>query len=132
MATNSDEYDGYFIPKGTIVMGCSWYVTLISYSFTSHMQRRTILHDPEVYDEPMEFKPERFLTKDGKLNPEVQDPGVASFGFGRRICPGRHLSDTTLFITVASVLTVFNIAPPLDEEGNVIQLQYDCTGDIFS
>ena len=26
MATEDDEYDGYFIPKGTAVIGASWYV----------------------------------------------------------------------------------------------------------
>ena len=26
MATNNDEYDGYYIPKGTIVLGNSWSV----------------------------------------------------------------------------------------------------------
>ena len=26
MATNDDEYDGYYIPKGTIVFGNTWLV----------------------------------------------------------------------------------------------------------
>ena len=26
MATNDDEYDGYYIPKGTVVFGSSWFV----------------------------------------------------------------------------------------------------------
>jgi hypothetical protein len=26
MATNDDEYDGYYIPKGTIVLGNAWSV----------------------------------------------------------------------------------------------------------
>ena len=26
MATEDDEYDGYFIPKGTAVIGAAWYV----------------------------------------------------------------------------------------------------------
>ena len=45
--------------------------------------QRAILHDPEQYPEPQEFKPERFL-KDGVLDPTVQDPDSAAFGFGRR------------------------------------------------
>ena len=41
------------------------------------------MHDPEVFDDPMIFQPERYL-KDGKLNPDVRDPDSAVFGFGRR------------------------------------------------
>ena len=41
------------------------------------------MHDPEVFNDPEEFHPERYL-KDGKLNPDVRDPDCAAFGFGRR------------------------------------------------
>ena len=43
---------------------------------------RAMTHNKEDYPEPFEFRPERFL-QDGKLNPNVRDPGAA-FGFGRR------------------------------------------------
>ena len=36
-----------------------------------------------MYPDPESFKPERFL-KDGKINPEVQDPNTFVFGYGRR------------------------------------------------
>jgi len=42
-----------------------------------------MLHNLEVFNEPMEYRPERFL-KDGKLNPDVLDPSSVAFGFGRR------------------------------------------------
>jgi len=45
---------------------------------------RAILHDEENYPEPSKFDPDRFLTPDGQLNPAVQDPLLAVFGFGRR------------------------------------------------
>ena len=45
---------------------------------------RSILHDEEIYPEPMAFRPERFLCEDGSLNPGIQDPDVAMFGYGRR------------------------------------------------
>jgi hypothetical protein len=31
------------------------------------------------------------------------------FGYGKRICPGRHFVDASLFIFIASLLSVFNM-----------------------
>lgn len=60
-----------------------------------------------MYPEPNAFKPERFINVDGSLR---DDPVVTSaFGFGKRICPGRHLVDSSFFIVVASLLSVFKI-----------------------
>ena len=71
------------------------------------MPRRAIFRDPDIYPEPETFKPERFLNSDGTLR---DDPILSSaFGYGKRICPGRHIVDTTLFIFMASLLSVFRI-----------------------
>ena len=60
-----------------------------------------------MYPEPDCFKPERFINLDGSLH---DDPVLTTlFGFGKRICPGRHLADATIFIVIASFLSVFNI-----------------------
>ncbi|KAL0958976.1 hypothetical protein HGRIS_014289 [Hohenbuehelia grisea] len=111
-----DEYDGFFIPKGSIIVGNSW----------------AILHDPDVYPCPELFRPERFLTEDGRLDPGVQDPYVAAFGYGRRICPGRYLGDNSLFSVVSSVLATFDILPPVDEEGHVVQLKAEVSTGLLS
>lgn len=99
------------------------------------LSHRAILHDPEVYTEPMSFKPERFLLDDGTLNDDEIHP---AFGFGRRyavysiplgaltdvirsvmdrLCPGMHLSNQTLWIMVASVLALFDISKAKDAQG---------------
>ena len=39
-----------------------------------------------------------------------------------RICPGRYFADISLFLNVASVLHVFDIGPPLDEQGRPIHI----------
>ncbi|TFK50343.1 cytochrome P450 [Heliocybe sulcata] len=105
-STEDDEYEGYFVPKGSMIFGNAW----------------AILHDPIEYPDPEEFKPERFL-KDGQLNPNVRDPSVAAFGFGRRICPGRFLSDRAMFCVLSSILAVFDILPPLDKNGMAVPLK---------
>ena len=86
---------------------------------------RAILHDPETYPDPEEFKPERFLNQDGSIR---DDPALAlAFGAGRRICPGRHIVDATLFIVASSVLSAFNVTKAKDENGNEIPVKAEVT-----
>jgi cytochrome P450 len=60
----------------------------------------------------MQFKPERFLATEKQV-PEP-DPHTLVFGFGRRICPGRLLADTALFINIAQALSVFKIGKAVE------------------
>jgi hypothetical protein len=88
---------------------------------------RAILHDSALYPEPDVFKPERFLNSDGTLR---DDPILLSaFGFGKRICPGRHIVDATLFISVASLFSVLNIERGREGGGGVSDYSY--TGGII-
>ena len=48
----------------------------------------------------MEFHPERYL-KDGQLNPDVRDPGSATFGFGRRSVDPTYFPITLLPLAIA-------------------------------
>nr|BED43012.1 cytochrome P450 monooxygenase [Trametes versicolor] len=105
-----DVFNGYFIPAGTTILPNVW----------------AMLHDPAVYEDPEEFRPERFL-RDGVPDPTVRDPYLFVFGYGRRICPGRHFADDLLYITIATVLHVFDIGPPLDEGGQPIKVKYEQT-----
>ncbi|KAH8103605.1 CyP450 monooxygenase [Cristinia sonorae] len=111
-----DEYKGYHIPKGSMVVPNAW----------------AMLHNPEDYPSPEEFKPERFLDEDGNIDPSVRDPTVVAFGFGRRICLGRHFSDNTLSIYIASVLHVFDITPGVDASGSPIKLTAELAGGLVA
>ncbi|KAL4789294.1 cytochrome P450 [Aspergillus venezuelensis] len=99
MCTQDDIYEGSRIPRGAIVMANIW-------AFT---------HDAKVYPNPEVFDPDRFLSFTGK-EPQP-DPHNLTFGFGRRICPGRILADSTIFMSIAQALAVFDIRPQEDESG---------------
>ncbi|KAF8161643.1 cytochrome P450 [Crassisporium funariophilum] len=101
--SEDDYYDGYFIPKGTAILGNIWAMT----------------HDESVYSEPYEFKPERFFDANGDLN---NDDRVLAYGFGRRVCVGQHVASSTLWIIIASVLASFNIMQKKDECGKEIEV----------
>ncbi|KAM5534500.1 hypothetical protein V8D89_011832 [Ganoderma adspersum] len=104
-----EEYRGYFIPAGTVVSPNIWAMS----------------RDSNEYSDPEAFNPERFL------DPErpVRDPRQYAFGFGRRICPGRHLAEATVFIVCASILHAFDIRPPVDSNGTPMELEYKVTND---
>jgi len=87
-STENDQYLGYHIPKGAFVMANLW----------------GLARDPEIYDEPESFRPERFI--DGK----ALDPKLLVFGFGRRICPGRAFADMNIWLAVASITACFKIS----------------------
>lgn len=90
-----DTFRGYRIPKGSLIIpAIAWFT-----------------RDPEVYPEPEQFKPERFLGPDPAPNPMA-----VVFGFGRRICPGRHLAEANMFLVIAQSLAAFNIGKAVDKE----------------
>ena len=86
VTTKEDTYEGYRIPKGTLIFANIYGIT----------------RDESVYPEPDSFKPERYLNSDN-------DSKQTSFGYGRRICPGMNLADLSLWISVAMTLAVYDI-----------------------
>ncbi|KAG7087582.1 hypothetical protein E1B28_013536 [Marasmius oreades] len=65
------------------------------------------------------FNPDRFMKKPGKDLPP--HPEEFAFGFGRRVCPGRHLADNSLWIAMVYLLATFNMKKALDSQGNEIE-----------
>jgi len=64
--------------------------------------------DPRIFgDDVDDFRPDRFLDESGQLkpcDPDTQQEGHATYGFGRRICVGRHVANNSLYIDIASLL----------------------------
>ncbi|KAI0028090.1 cytochrome P450 [Vararia minispora EC-137] len=107
--TEDDTYGGYFLPKGSIVI-----------ANVHHM-----LHDEATYSDPEKFFPDRFMPADGK--PAEQDPLTMCFGFGRRICPGRFVAETSVFLICAMVASVLNVSKAI-EDGVVVEPVFEIDG----
>ncbi|KAH8806686.1 cytochrome P450 [Flagelloscypha sp. PMI_526] len=85
-----DVYMGYYIPKGSIILP----------------NTAAMAVDPQIYPNPEEFLPERYLG----ANPQL-DPSTYTFGFGRRVCPGKALAQASVFLHIAMILKVYDILP---------------------
>ncbi|KAI3608805.1 cytochrome p450 [Moniliophthora roreri] len=109
-----DIYEGYYIPKGCLVIP----------------NVLAMNHDEETYGpKPNEFRPERFLNEDGTLKsspPDTKDEGHYTFGFGHRICPGRHIANNAVF-TFAILLWAMHLEPGKDS--NRLSLEDEETGN---
>ncbi|GFP83112.1 cytochrome p450 83b1 [Phtheirospermum japonicum] len=65
-----------------------------------------IARDPEYWQNPDEFMPERFLNNN--IDIKGQDFEVIPFGSGRRICPGMYMGLANVELTVANLLYSFD------------------------
>jgi cytochrome P450 len=97
-STQSDEYNGQHIPIDTTVI-----------------PNLVALHrDSEKYQDPDKFAPERFLGHNqdafsSAVNPDIGQRDHFHYGFGRRLCPGIHFAESSLFVVVSGLLWGFNI-----------------------
>ncbi|KAL0953802.1 hypothetical protein HGRIS_004984 [Hohenbuehelia grisea] len=99
-----DIYNDMFIPKGATVIANSRGMSL----------------DERVYANPKDFNPARYLPRpEGNGEPFFE----SAFGFGRRICPGRHLAYNSLWVIIATLLATCDISKALDEEGREINVE---------
>ncbi|XP_072033785.1 cytochrome P450 2U1-like [Amphiura filiformis] len=85
----------YNVPKGATVVPNIW----------------AIHHDPQVWKDPDEFRPERFINSRDKV------PEVIPFSVGRRSCPGEALAHVMVFIFLTHLLHQFKFRVP---EGSAI------------
>ncbi|KAH6904896.1 cytochrome P450 [Coprinopsis sp. MPI-PUGE-AT-0042] len=91
-STEDDVYEGYFIPKGTLVIFNVWAMN----------------RDPELD----QLKP---------THPHSKGEGHFTYGFGRRICVGRYVANNTLFIDIAHILWACTIEPARNHDGSLVQ-----------
>ncbi|KAL9323379.1 hypothetical protein ACSQ67_008236 [Phaseolus vulgaris] len=90
---------GYHIKKGTRLMHNLW----------------KIHRDPSVWSDPLEFKPERFLTTQKHVDLRGRHFELLPFGSGRRMCAGMSLGLNVIHFSLANMLHCFDISNPSAE-----------------
>ena len=106
-ASSADDwYDGMFIPKGTICL----------------QNMRVLNFDPEVFGpNAADFDPARYLDEKGQVKTPIEgrEEGHMTFGFGRRVCPGRYVVEGTLAIDFATLLWAMRFERPEGSRGEL-------------
>ncbi|XP_072043090.1 cytochrome P450 2J2-like [Amphiura filiformis] len=90
VASEDTTLAGYDIPKGTYVVANVW----------------ALHNDPDVWAEPDQFKPERFLDEDGKLSYREE---LIPFSTGHRVCLGMNLAKMEVFLFFTYIMHSFTI-----------------------
>nr|QOV04251.1 cytochrome P450 392E7 [Tetranychus urticae] len=101
-ATEDTKVGGYSIPKDSLVIFNFW----------------SVHYDPNLWDNPEQFKPERFLNED--KSKAIKPPYLIAFSGGKRVCPGESLAYLQLFLYLVSFLQQFEISA---EPGKDVSLE---------
>jgi len=98
VASEACEVNGFHIPQNATLLVNVW----------------AIARDPNVWADPLEFRPARFLPGGGSENVDVKgnDFGVIPFGAGRRICAGLTLGLRMVQFVTATLVHAFDWALP--------------------
>ncbi|KAH7311277.1 cytochrome P450 21 [Stachybotrys elegans] len=97
LVTEDDVFEGYYIPRGTTVLGSTY-----------SMHLRT-----EDFDQPQQFNPERYMHNPYGVRRAPSDMGerrkpIYSFGVGRRACAGEDLAWTMVLMMTTRVIWAFD------------------------
>ncbi|KAF5747839.1 Cytochrome P450 [Tripterygium wilfordii] len=92
MAMDSCNMLGYYIPKETQILVNVW----------------AIGRDPKVWEDPLVFKPERFLEPNNMVDYKGHHFEFIPFGSGRRMCPAMPLASRVLPLALGSLLRSFD------------------------
>ncbi|KXX76226.1 Cytochrome P450 2U1 [Madurella mycetomatis] len=114
--TTSEDiwHEGFFIPKGSMLIPNVW----------------AINRDPDTFGpDAHHFNPARHIDgTTGKMKPapaNTKEEGHVSFGFGRRICVGRHFANKMLLINMVLLAWATKIDCERGPDGQPIGLDVD-------
>ena len=132
-SSEADIYNGYFIPQGNgpclhssstllilnrhhclheCLVNISQSLAMINLNLS-----RAITRNEAKYPRPEEFHPEHFFDAAGELNDDIVP---YAFGAGRRICPGRHFAEASIWSAIVTILATLDIIKCKDKQGNDI------------
>lgn len=90
------QLGGYDIPAESKILVNAWWLA----------------NNPKNWKNPEEFRPERFLEEEAKVEANGNDFRYLPFGVGRRSCPGIILALPILGITLGRLVQNFELLPP--------------------
>ncbi|KAJ7567654.1 hypothetical protein O6H91_01G000800 [Diphasiastrum complanatum] len=105
-SANDCKVCGYDVPKKTRVLINVWAVG----------------RDPSVWDDPLEFDPERFI-KNSHIDVKGQNFELLPFGSGRRACPGITMGLISVQYTLATLLHAFDWALPAGQRPQDVDMR---------
>lgn len=104
VSTHACQVNGYYIPKNTRLNINIW----------------AIGRDPNLWANPLEFNPERFLSgKNAKIDAGGVDFQLIPFGAGRRICAGYRMATMVFEYVLGTLVHSFNWKLPNGVELNM-------------
>ncbi|KAK7271716.1 hypothetical protein RJT34_27841 [Clitoria ternatea] len=104
--TENCTIGGYHVKKGTRLIPNLW----------------KIHRDPSVWPDPLEFKPERFLSTHKDVDLRGHHFELLPFGSGRRVCAGMTLGLHMLHFTLANFLHSFDVKNPSTEPIDITEI----------
>ncbi|XP_052206824.1 trans-cinnamate 4-monooxygenase [Diospyros lotus] len=96
MNLHDEKLGGYDIPAESKILVNAWWLA----------------NNPDHWKNPEEFRPERFLQEEAKVEASGNDFRYLPFGVGRRSCPGIILALPILGITLGRLVQNFDLLPP--------------------
>ncbi|XP_021888939.1 flavonoid 3',5'-hydroxylase 2-like [Carica papaya] len=98
--------NGYYIPKNSRLSVNIW----------------AIGRDPDVWENPEEFNPDRFMDpKNAKMEPRGNDFELIPFGAGRRICAGTRMGIVLVEYVLGTLVHSFEWE--LEDEGEEVNME---------
>ncbi|KAG8035088.1 hypothetical protein G9C98_001578 [Cotesia typhae] len=90
------SFNGYRIPKGATIL----------------MNTYSVHADPNIFQDPLSFRPERFI-QDNVYTPSKK---LTFFGGGHRRCPGETVAKSEVFLLFAGIMKNFKLLPMCDND----------------